>query len=142
MLITGRWSEVTSILLQITIPMGTYTPFTFRGLIDFLLMAEEHVDSLGNTPLERRNAANRLVNTALIGPAAALHLPTTIVERNQIEYHQMRILFTENPLAEWYKRVAIMWIHWIDFFCAQYPRGLQATMLRMRELVDGETDVE
>ena len=43
---------------------------------------------------------------------------------------------------ERYKCVAIMWIRWIDSFGVQYPRGLQATMLRMRELVDGETDVE
>jgi len=142
MSVIGRWSEVTSILRQITVPMGTYTPFTFRGLVDFLLMAEAHVDSLGNTPLQRRNAVNRLVNTALIAPAAALHLLATIVERNQIEHHQMRILFAENPLVERYKCVAIMWIRWIDSFGAQYPRGLQATMLRIRELVDRKTDVE
>ena len=36
----------------------------------------------------------------------------------------------------------MMWIRWIDSFGAQYPCGWQAIMLRMRELVDGEPDVE
>jgi len=35
-----------------------------------------------------------------------------------------------------------MWACWIDSFGAQYPRGWQATLLRMRELVDGAPDVE
>ena len=77
--------------------MGAYTPFAFRGLVDFLILAEEQVDSLGHTPLERSNAAIQLVNTALIAPAAIQHLPTTIVERNQIEHQQIRLLFAKNP---------------------------------------------
>ena len=36
----------------------------------------------------------------------------------------------------------MMWIRWIDSFGVQYPRGWLATMLRMRELVDREPDVE
>jgi len=35
-----------------------------------------------------------------------------------------------------------MWARWIDSFGAQYPRGWQATMLRMSELVYGAPDVE
>jgi len=77
--------------------MGAYTSFTFIGLVDFLILAEEQVDSLRDTPLEGSNAAVQLVNTALTTPAAVRHLPTTIFERNQIEHHQMRLLFTENP---------------------------------------------
>ena len=65
-----------------------------------------------------------------------------MAERNQIEHHQMRLLFTENPQAERYKRVAMMWIRWIDSFGTHYPCGWHATMLRMRELVDEEPDVE
>jgi len=53
---TGRWSEVTSILCLFHVHMGAYTPFTFRGLVDFLILAEERVDSLGDTPLERSDA--------------------------------------------------------------------------------------
>ena len=36
----------------------------------------------------------------------------------------------------------MMWICWINSFGAHYPRGWQATILRMRELVDEEPDEE
>ena len=98
--VTGRWSEVTSSLCQFTVHMGAYTPFIFRGLIDFIILAEEQVDLLGDIPLERSNAASQLVNMALIAPVVGQHLPITIVERNQVEHHQIRLLFTENPQAE------------------------------------------
>jgi len=75
--------------------MGSYTLFTFRGLADFLILAEERVDSLGDTPLERSDAAIQLVNIALIAPAAVQHLPIMIIKRNQIEHHQMRLQFAE-----------------------------------------------
>ena len=39
--VTGRWSEVTSALRQFTVHMGAYTLFTFKGLVDFLILAEE-----------------------------------------------------------------------------------------------------
>jgi len=35
-----------------------------------------------------------------------------------------------------------MWVRWIDSFGVQYPCGCQATMLRMRVLVDGAPDME
>ena len=54
----------------------------------------------------------------------------------------MRLLFTENHQAKRYKRVATMWIRWIDSFGVQYPRDWQAAMLRVRELVEGAPDVE
>jgi len=92
--------------------------------------------------LGRSDATIELDNTALIDPAAAQQLPSIIIERNQIEHHQMRLLFAENPQARRYKRVATMWARWIDSFGDQYPRGWQATMLRMRKLVDGAPDLE
>ena len=120
---TGRWAEVTSILRLYHVRRGAYTPFTFRGLVEFLIMAEDRVDSLGNTPLERSDAAMQLINTALIAPAITQQLPITIAARNQIEHRQMRLLFAENPQARQYKRVATVWARWIDSFGAQYPRG-------------------
>jgi len=53
---TGRWIEVTSILRLFHVHMWAYTVFTFKGLVDFLILAEERVDSLGDTPLERSDA--------------------------------------------------------------------------------------
>ena len=66
----GRWSGVTSILHLFQVHMGAYTPLTFKGLVDFLILVEELVDSLGDTPLERSDAAIQLVNTAVIAPVA------------------------------------------------------------------------
>ena len=71
---TERWSEVTFVLCQFTVCMGAYTPFTFRGLVDFLILAEEQVDFLGDTPLERSNATSQLVNTTLISPLSLIHI--------------------------------------------------------------------
>ena len=72
---TGRWAEVTSILRLFHVHREAYTPFTFRGLVEFLILPEDRVDSLGNTPLERSDAAMQLINTALITPAAIQQLP-------------------------------------------------------------------
>ena len=96
---TGRWAEVTSILRLFHVHMGAYAPFTFRGVAEFLILVEDRVDSLGNTPLERSDAAIQLINMALIAPAATQQLPITIAERNHIEHRQMRLLFAENPQA-------------------------------------------
>jgi len=138
----GRRAEVTSILCLFHVHRGAYTLFTFRVLVEFLILAENQADSLGNTPLGRSDAAMQLINTALIAPVASQQLPITIAERNQIEHLQMTLLFAENSQARRYKRVAKLWPRWTDSFGAQYPRGWQATMLRMRELVDGAPDVE
>ena len=74
------------------------------------------VDSLGDTPLEMSDATIQLVNTDSTVPTVVQHLPTIMVERNQIEHHQMRLLLAENPQAKWYKWVTMMWVHWIDSF--------------------------
>ena len=92
---TRRWAEVTSILRRFHVHRGAYTPFTFRGLVDFLIIAEGRVDSLGNTPLGRSDAAMQLINTALIALAATQHLLITIAERHQIKHRQMILLFVE-----------------------------------------------
>jgi len=77
--------------------MGACTPFTFIGLVYFLIFAEKQVGYLGDIRLERSNAARQLVHAALIVLATGQHLPTTIVERNQVEHHQMRLMFVKNP---------------------------------------------
>jgi len=48
----------------------------------------------------------------------------------------MRRLFAKMPQAVRYKRVVMMWVHWIDAYGAYYSRGWQATTLKMKELVD------
>ena len=73
--------------------IGSCTPFTYRGLVDFLILVEEQVDLLGNTPWEMSITATQLVNTTLITPAEEQHLPIIMVKRIQVEHHQMRLLF-------------------------------------------------
>ena len=54
----------------------------------------------------------------------------------------MRRLFAEMPQAARYRRVAIMWVRWVDAYRGYYPRGWEATMLRMGELVDQTPNIE
>jgi len=35
-----------------------------------------------------------------------------------------------------------MWVRWMDAYGMYYPRGWQATMLRMKELVDEAPNIE
>ena len=65
-----------------------------------------------------------------------------MTQRNQLEFRQMRRLFTEVPQAARYKRVAVMWVCWIDAYGAYYPLGWQATMLKMEELVNEMLSIE
>ena len=65
----GKWAEVSSILCLFH--------------VDFLIFAQGRVNSLGNTPLGRSDAAMQLINTALIAPAATQQLPITIAERTR-----------------------------------------------------------
>jgi len=46
--------------------MGAYTPFTYQGLVEFLLVTEHQVDHLGVTPLQRSIAASQLIQSFLI----------------------------------------------------------------------------
>jgi len=54
----------------------------------------------------------------------------------------MMHLFVERPQAERYKRVAVVGVRWMDAFGTYYPRGWQAIMLRMKELVDETPNIE
>ena len=69
-------------------------------------------------------------------------LPTTVAERSQLAYRQMGRLLTERPQEERYKRVSIMWVRWMDAYGMYCPRGWQAAMLRMKELVDEVPNIE
>jgi len=80
--------------------MESYAPFTYRGVVEFLLLAEHQVDYLGNTPFQRGIATSQLVHNTLIQPAENQHLPTTLSERDKVEHHQMRLLFVEKIQAK------------------------------------------
>jgi len=54
----------------------------------------------------------------------------------------MRCSFAEVPQAVRYKRAVVMWMRCMDAYGMYYPRGWQATMLRMKELVDEIPNIE
>jgi len=47
--LAGRWRELVVTLRQWTLHIGAYAPFTYRDLVEFLLLAEHQVDHLGFT---------------------------------------------------------------------------------------------
>ena len=93
----GKWKEVTITLRHLTLCREECAPYSYRGLVEFLLRAERYVDHLGLTSRQRNAAAVQLVQTELIQPAVSQRLPTTVAERNQVEFRQMRRLFAEVP---------------------------------------------
>jgi len=138
----GKWKEVTITLRHLTLCREECASYSYRGLVEFLQQAERYVEHLGLTSRQRNAAAVQLIQTKLIQPAVSQHLPTTVAQRNQVELHQMRRLFAEMPQAARYKRVAVMWVCWMDAYGAYYPRGWQATILKMEELVDEMPNIE
>jgi len=56
-----KWREVAITLRHWTLRVNEYTPFTYRGLVEFLLRAEHRINHLGFTSFQRSAAANQLV---------------------------------------------------------------------------------
>jgi len=137
----GKWKEVAITLRHLTLCRGECAPHSYRGLVEFLLWAERYIDHLGLASCQRHAAVVQLVEAEPIEPAVSQQLPTTVAERNQVEFRQMRHLFAEVPQAALYKRVVMIWVRWMDACGAYYPRGWQATMLKMEELVDDTPNV-
>jgi len=54
----GRWAKVSYGLRQLVIVQRGYAPFTYRGLVKFLLVAEEVLDNLGEGPMARQEATH------------------------------------------------------------------------------------
>jgi len=69
-------------LRQLVTGQRGYAPFTYRGLVEFLLVAEEVLDNLGEGPVARQKAAYQLIYDVLVEPAEHLNLPTSLVECN------------------------------------------------------------
>ena len=56
--LTRRWTEVTWGLRQLMVGIQPFAPFTYQGLVEFLVLVEDQLDNLGNHPLERQHAVN------------------------------------------------------------------------------------
>jgi len=62
-------------------------------------------------------------------------MPNTLVERNAFEQQQMRRSEQECPKVELCRRMATLWYMWTETKGLEYPRGVQGTWTKIRELV-------
>ena len=62
-----------------------YGLFTYRGLVEFLVIAEDVLEELGGEPRTHQASARQLIHDMLLEPAGQLEMPNTLVERNTFE---------------------------------------------------------
>jgi hypothetical protein len=131
----GRWAEISDRLRSLTARERGYPTFTYRGLVEFLIVAEDVIDHLGVGEAVRREAALMLIHNLLIEPARRLTLPSTLVERNRFEARQIEALSEELPVVRQCRRVAKFWFKWVEDRGLDYPRCIEGTWTRIWELV-------
>ena len=129
--LTGRWIELTYALRQVTFGHWGYPPFTCRGLVEFLVVAEEALDSLGDNPSARQQAAHQLVYDALMEPAEHLVMPNSLRGRIRFEHRQLDALGEITPIVRQCRRVAAFWYHLVKARGIEYPRGIEGTWKRI-----------
>ena len=57
----GKWREVSAGLREQVANIWGYGPFTYRGLVEFLTVAEEVLEELGSDPRTRQASARQLI---------------------------------------------------------------------------------
>jgi len=67
----------------------------------------------------------------LVEPARYLNLPTSLVERNTYETHQMIVYGQERPEMGRSRRVAKLWFRWVETQGVEYSRGVEGTRMRI-----------
>ena len=133
--LTGRWTELTHALRQVAFGHRGYPPFTYRGLVEFLVVAEEALDSLGDDSSARQQAAHQLVYVGLMEPAKHIVMPDSLEGRIRFEHREMDALGEITPTMRQCRRVAAFWYYWVDARGIEYPRGIEGTWKRIWELV-------
>jgi len=131
----GKWAGVSAGLREQVANIRGYSPFTYRGLVEFLVIVEDVLDELGRDPQTHQASAHQLIHDMLLKPAGQLEMPNTLVERNAFEQQQMRRYEQECPKVELCRRMATLWYRWTETKGLEYPRGVQGTWTRIRELV-------
>ena len=124
---TGKWREVSAELREQVANIRGYSPFTYRGLVEFLTVAEDVLDELGREPRTRQASARQLVQDLLLEPAGLMEIPNTLSERNAFEQRQMMRYEEECPEMELCRRMTTLWYRWVETKGLEYPRGLQGT---------------
>ena len=120
--------------------LSSYCPFSYRGLVEFLVVVEDVLEELGRDPRVRRDSVHQVVQDMLIEPAEHAILPTTLLERNEYEQQLMGSYEQVWPEARECRRMARLWYRWVETKGLEYPRGFQGTWERIRELEEAHTD--
>ena len=85
---SGKWAEVSRGLRQQVSGVLCCTPFTYRGLVEFLMVAEDVLETLGNDQRTREEDADQLIYDVLIEPTEHMDLPVTTTERNAMRFDE------------------------------------------------------
>jgi len=131
----GKGTEVSAELRHLVSGLPGYCPFSYRGLVEFLVVVEDVLEELGRDTRARRDSVRQVVRDMLLEPAEHAALPTTFLERNEYEQQLMRSYEQVWPEARECRRMARLWFRWVDTKGLEYPRGIQGTWERIRELV-------
>ena len=131
----GKWTEASAELMHLVSGLPGYCPFSYRGLIEFLEVAEDVLEELGRDAQTRRDSARQMIRDVLLEPAELVALPSTPLERNEFEQQQMRSYEQVCPEVKECRRMARLWFRWVETKGLEYPRGFQGTWERIRELI-------
>ena len=132
--LTGRWTELTYALRQVAFGHRGYPPFTYWGLAELLVVAEEALDSLGDNLSARQQAAHQLVYDGLMEPMEHIVMPNSLGGRIRFEHQQLDALGEITPTVRQCKRVAAFWYNLVEARGIKYPRGIEGTWKRIWEL--------
>jgi len=95
----GRWTKVTWGLQQLVLGIQPFAPFTYHGLVEFLVLVEDELDNLGDQQLGWQHVVNQLIFDILVKPTIHHNLPNTLVDRMMPEHRLMRTHAQEEPKA-------------------------------------------
>ena len=73
-----KMDRVDFALRQVTFGHRGYPPFTYRGLVEFLVVAKEALDSLGDNPSARQQATHQLVYDGMMEPTEHIVMPKSL----------------------------------------------------------------
>jgi len=76
---SGGWTRITLGLKQLVIGIRPFSPFTYRGLVEFLTMTEDILESLGDDQTICQETAHQLIYDVLVEAAEHLDLPTPLL---------------------------------------------------------------
>jgi len=112
--LTRRWTELTYALKQVAFGHRGYPPFTYWGLVEFLVVVEEELDSLGDDPSARQQAAHQLIYDSLMERAEHIVMPDSLEGHIRFEHWQMDALGEITPTVRQCRRVAAFWYYWVE----------------------------